>query len=103
VEPDGSGVSATERSPISKIYIRDPAIRTQHGLHVGSSLADLKDLGAVEEPTKSGSYHDSGWVIHGYAGQLVAWVDSDTDTVSGLEVTRNGMQPDAVGEITPCD
>ena len=86
-------------SPVTAIYIINPKIHTKHGLHVGSSLAEVKELGGVKEKIDS-SYYDVAWVIHGSAGKLAFFLDGDE--VAHITVVPEKEKIEFVGEITPC-
>jgi hypothetical protein len=103
-------VQAVEKtSKVQIIYIISPKITTEHGLHIGSTLADVKKLGGVKESIKNGDdFYLDPWVIHGSAGELVLWVANDDaekaqrGIVQHIDVQPEGDTPAFAFEITPC-
>jgi hypothetical protein len=77
--------------PIDVIFIESPDIRTKHGLHIGSSLDDVKKLGGEHA---GGDY----WMIHGFAAELVFIIDKVT--VGAIMVQPEGARPQ--GGFGPC-
>jgi hypothetical protein len=75
--------------PITGIFIGSPEIRTRHGLHVGSTLAEVKALGAVHDAPAG--FGDDVWVIHGSAGQLT--FEFEHDRVVLIVLQREGDDP----------
>lgn len=73
-------------SPLNVIIVNSPQLHTKHGLHLGSTLAEAKELGAVEVEKSDGFGQGySGWVIRGSVGELIMWVKDDKVGVLAVE------------------
>lgn len=88
----------TKTSPVKVIYIISEKITTEHGLHIGSSLADVKKLGGKHAGEIDSSY--DSWTISGGGGELVFFIQKDK--VALLQVQEAGTPPVLAMEITPC-
>jgi hypothetical protein len=86
VENDGQ-----RTDPIATITVLDPSVRTAHGLHVGSTLAEAKALGAVLVSHEDGFGQGlQGWAIRGSVGELAMWVGDGV--VKILVVEKRGLK-----------
>jgi hypothetical protein len=77
---------------ITLILVFDPAIETRHGLHVGSSLAEVKALGAVDAGHDEYGGESEAWVIRGSVGELVAWFRQGEDQVAYFVVEERDAE-----------
>lgn len=72
---------------VEAIFVRSPYIHTKHGLHIGSSRADVIALGGRSYPSSS---YPEALVIQGDAGQLLFSIDDDRVVL--ISVTEKGAQ-----------